>query len=66
MNIAKSIRVGMAKCEMDQLQIQAVLCVSDVTTSRWVNGRAKPNLERIEALASLFGVKVSEFIKWGE
>ena len=66
MNLAKSIKVGMAKNDIDQQQIQAVLCVSEVTTSRWVNGKAKPSLERIESLAGLFCVSVSEFIKWGE
>lgn len=66
MNIAKSIKVGMAKKDVTQWELRAELSVSEVTVSRWANGKSIPSTDKLEKLASVFNVKVSEFISWGE
>ena len=66
MNIAKSIRVGIA---MKGLSVQDVIkCVDKTpqTVSYWMNSKADPKLADVEKMAALFGVRVSIFIGWGE
>lgn len=48
---------------IDQRTIAVKLGVSDMTVSNWINGTKYPRINRIQALAELFNVKMSELIE---
>lgn len=66
MNIAKSIRVGLAIRDLTVSDIKECVDKSAQTVSYWMNNKSNPTLSDLEKLAKLFEVKVSTFIEWGE
>ena len=48
---------------IDQRTIAVKLGVSDMTVSNWINGTKYPRINRIQALAELFNVKMSELME---
>ncbi|AUR86573.1 DNA-binding domain protein [Vibrio phage 1.158.O._10N.261.45.E12] len=66
MNIAKSIRVGLATAELSTQDVIKCVDKTPQTVSYWMNNKAEPKFSDIEKLAKLFNVKVSAFIAWGE
>lgn len=66
MNLGKSIRIGLANKNLTKRWLSERLEVSPGYVSDLCNEKQRPNLERVEQMAQLFGVKVSEFIAWGE
>ena len=66
MNIARSIRVGLAVKNMAAQELAKKLGKTKQTISQWMNGKADPRLLEVELMAKIFNVKVSAFIAWGE
>lgn len=66
MDIAKSIRVGLAREAKNQTWLADQIGATRATASNYCNGRSKPDAKRIEEIAGLFGMSVSEFIAIGE
>lgn len=66
MDIAKSIRVGLAMDRKRQAWLAEQLGVTKSYASGLCNGVVGVSTERLEQIAGCFGVPVSEFIKWGE
>ena len=66
MDIAKSIRVGMAHLNKNKVWLTKELGVSKQYVSAICSGVNVPSTDRIEELAKLFNVEVSAFISWGE
>ena len=66
MNIAKSIRVGLAYKGLSAQDMAKHLSKTPQAISYWMNSKADPRLPDIEKMAELFGVSVSVFISWGE
>ena len=66
MDVAKSIRVGMAHLNKNKVWLAKELGVSKQYVSAICSGVDVPSTDRIEELAKLFNASVSEFIKWGE
>lgn len=66
-NVGIAILFGMKQCQMDQYsQVVSKLGVASSTVSCWVNGTQVPTLYMLTCLATLFKVKLSTFILWGE
>lgn len=65
MHIGKSIKVSLAKAGMSQRQLadKMGLSVRFITT---LANRKTANLATVERIATVFGLKVSEFIAIGE
>ena len=51
---------------LSQYQIGKLVGVSDKAVSKWENGSAKPRLETMRQLASIFGVSVEQLLSGGE
>lgn len=66
MDIAKSTRHGLAEVNQNRVWLALKLDVTKQYVSSLCNGITVPSTEMIERLALIFGVTVSEFIKWGE
>lgn len=66
MNIAKSIKVGMALKAKRACDIKKQVGKTSVTVSSWINGHSEPRLSDVRLLAELFEINVSTFIEWGE
>ena len=66
MSISTSIKVGLAKSGLTMGELASSIGVSRETVSVWCNDHNLPNYKHVEAMSELFGVSVSEFIKWGE
>lgn len=66
MNVPKSIKVGLAIFEHNQTWLAGKMGVSKAYVSKMCKGETNISLSRIEQLAFIFNVKVSELIKWGE
>lgn len=66
MDIAKSIRHGLADVNKSKSWLALSLGVSVQYVGKMCNGEAVPSMKRIEEMANVFGVTVSELIKWGE
>ncbi len=49
--------------EMTQLQLAAVLNVSDKAVSRWETGRGMPDINSLEDISSALGVSVAELLR---
>lgn len=66
-SIKKSIRVGMALCDVKSY---AVICeqaeIRPSTISDLIAERSSPNYATLVKLAEFFDVKLSKFIEWGE
>ena len=66
MDIAASIRMGLAKKNVSQEELANVLKRRRETVSSWCNGHSVPGSKLQERIADVFGVSVSVFISWGE
>ena len=66
MDIAKSIRVGIARLNKNKAWLAKELGVSKQYVSAICSGVDVPSTDRIQELARLFNVDVSVFIGWGE
>lgn len=66
MDIVKSIRVGLAKRGENQRWLSQSLRISEAAVSNIMTSRKGISLKRLEQIAGLFNVPVSDFIKWGE
>lgn len=66
MDTAKSIRHGLAEINKSRSWLAEKLGVSPQYIGQLCNGKDEPSLDRIRSMSRLFGVSVSEFIKWGE
>jgi transcriptional regulator with XRE-family HTH domain len=66
MDLAKSTRIGLAHANQSRAWLSRELEVSKQYVSDICNGTYDPSTSKIEDLAAIFGVSVSEFIKWGE
>ena len=66
MNIAKSIRVGLAYKNMSAQELAKTLDKTKQTVSQWMNNKADPRLADVVKMAEIFNVCVSVFISWGE
>lgn len=66
MDIAKSIRVSLAASRKNQTWLAKELGVTKSYVSGLCSGAIGVSTDRLEQLAGVFGLKVSEFIKWGE
>lgn len=66
MNIAKSIKVGLAYENMSAQDLAKYLGKTKQTVSQWMNNKADPRMVDVVRMSKIFGVKVSVFIGWGE
>lgn len=66
MDISKSIRIGMARDRKRQTWLCETFGVTKSYASAMYNGKVGFSTDRVQQLADAFGVKVSEFISWGE
>lgn len=66
MDISASVRMGLAKKNMQQDELSTIIERRRETVSSWCNGHSKPSSDMQIKIAKAFGVSVSEFIKWGE
>lgn len=66
MNIAKSIKVGIALTDSTISDVRERVGKTAQTVSYWMNSKAEPKLKDVEKMADLFNVPVSTFIEWGE
>ncbi len=66
MDIAKSIRVGLAREAKTQTWLGEQIDATKATVSNYCRGRTKPGPDRLEEIAGIFGMTVSEFIALGE
>lgn len=66
MNLPKSIRVGMAMRGLTQGELSAITQIHQSNLSKMVNGKMLITSERLEAISTALGMKVSEFVKLGE
>lgn len=66
MDIAASIRMGLAKKSMQQGELADALGVRRETVSSWCNSHSHPGGVMQSRIADVFSVSVSDLIKWGE
>lgn len=66
MNLAQATRVGLAIANKKQSWLADELNVTKVYVSRVCCGTLTPSVDRIEEIATVFGVDSSTFVKWGE
>lgn len=66
MDIKKSIRVGLAIRNMDQLDLALATGIHRSNISRMINGKMAITHERLESIAVALKMKVSEFVALGE
>lgn len=66
MDISASVRMGLAKKNMQQDELAKILNKRRETVCSWCNGHSKPSYPCQIALAQVFEVSFSEFIRWGE
>ena len=66
MNVAKSIRVSLAKENKKQTWLANELGVSRAYVSALCTGEKRPSMDKMTVIANVFHVSVSEFIKRGE
>lgn len=61
-NFQKALRYYMSAKDKKQQDLIHDLKLSSATVSQWVNGKAFPRMDRIEMLASYFGVDVTDLL----
>ena len=66
MSISTAIKIGLVKSDITQQELASSIGARRETVSTWCNGHYSPNYKMVELMAEIFGVSVSEFIKWGE
>lgn len=66
MDLAKSIRVGLAINNNRKNWLASELNVSNAYITQFCNAARTPNREMIQRISKVFDVKVSVFISWGE
>ena len=66
--ISRAIRIGLidSNTALTQSELGEFLGVSQATVSKYIGGHISPTLDMAIKIADMFGVKLSEFIKWGE
>lgn len=65
MNVGKSIKHALVKCDMNQTQLAEKLSLTRVWMNRLANSRTA-SMATVEMLASAFDMKVSDFLALGE
>ena len=50
----------MAANDMSQVDLGRHLCVSKQTVSDWINGKKFPRVDKMQEMANLFGVRLSD------
>lgn len=65
MNVGKSIKVALAKKEMNQQDLAAKMNVSKPYVSQ-LAGKEHAGMGTVSLLAEAFGMKISEFLALGE
>ncbi|WP_060176888.1 helix-turn-helix transcriptional regulator [Streptomyces sp. IMTB 1903] len=60
MFIGKALRELRIEREMSQTELSEEINVRSSTVSRWESDRARPNIESLMKLATLFGVTLEE------
>ena len=66
MNVSKSLRLGMAKMEINQAELSRRSGVSRMTISNIMQGKANPTVDLLDKLAKEMGLSVVELLKLGE
>ena len=66
MNISKSIKIGLAKKEVNQGWLASKLGTGKTYVSAICKGASGVSTDRLQDIANIFDVPVSEFIRWGE
>lgn len=66
MDIAASIRMGLAKNNMTQQELASIVGNRRETVNAWCNGNSRPSLMMQVEISNAFNVNLSEMIKWGE
>jgi len=66
MNIAQSVRVGLAINNKSKSWLAAQLRISKNFISQVCKENRTLTQERIKEVSEIFGVKVSVFVSWGE
>lgn len=66
MDLSKSVRHGLAHVNRPRSWLAENLGVTPQYIGQVCNGKREPNMDRVRSMCQLFGVSVSEFIKWGE
>ncbi len=61
-NLGEQIYFYRTKCGLSQLDIAEKLDVSRQSVSKWENGVATPELEKVVKLAELFGITLDELV----
>ncbi len=61
-NLGEQIYFYRRKCGLSQLDIAEKLEVSRQSVSKWENGAATPELEKVVKLAELFEISINEFL----
>lgn len=65
-NVGKSARIGLANVNKSRRWLADRVGISPSYMTNICNGEKVPNGEMLIRLSMAFGVKVSEFISWGE
>jgi len=65
MNVGKSIKIALAKRDINQTQLAGKLGFTQVWVNRLANSRTA-SMTTVETLAQAFNMRVSEFIALGE
>ena len=50
-------------CGFTQRQLADILNISDKTVSKWERGMSKPRIEKLPAIAKLYGCTVEDLLK---
>lgn len=66
MDLAKSIRVALAREGKTQTWLAQELCTHRATVNTYCKGKAKPSHKRVQLIADIFGMTVSELYALGE
>lgn len=66
MDLARSIRIGLAREGKTQGWLSEQIGATRPTICHYCTGKAQPGPERIRQMAEVFGMTVSEFIALGE
>lgn len=66
MDISKSVQLALDHNSMRATELAAKMGVSNAYISQVINGEKMPSVQKLSAMASLTGFKVSEFVALGE
>ncbi|MCX4310875.1 MAG: helix-turn-helix transcriptional regulator [Desulfovibrio sp.] len=63
--MAQNIKRQMARCGVSRKEIASALQTPYSTVCEWISGNAYPRIDKIEQLASFFGVSKAEMVEDG-